>query len=101
MFCYVNSVFAPGLDEGVGALWRVSFFFVFLSTFFFRGLFFMFLSPRGGEGGGREREETGRVEWIRGEIVGGCERCDVGEGGRKGSGPCMEGQCGLWIDDLC
>lgn len=27
MFCYVNSVFAPGLDEGVGALWRVSFFF--------------------------------------------------------------------------
>lgn len=35
VFCYVNSVFAPGLDEGVGALWRVSFFFVFLSTFFF------------------------------------------------------------------
>ncbi len=25
-FCYVNSVFAPGLDEGVGGLWRVSFF---------------------------------------------------------------------------
>ncbi|KAL8804935.1 MAG: hypothetical protein Q9182_002245 [Xanthomendoza sp. 2 TL-2023] len=25
VFCYVNSVFAPGLDEGVGALWRVSF----------------------------------------------------------------------------
>ncbi len=24
MFCYVNSVFAPGLDEGVGNLWRVS-----------------------------------------------------------------------------
>ena len=24
VFCYVNSVFAPGLDEGVGALWRVS-----------------------------------------------------------------------------
>lgn len=24
MFCYVNSVFAPGLDEGVGGLWRVS-----------------------------------------------------------------------------
>ncbi|CAL8578954.1 hypothetical protein XPA_004718 [Xanthoria parietina] len=22
VFCYVNSVFAPGLDEGVGALWR-------------------------------------------------------------------------------
>lgn len=27
VFCYVNSVFAPGLDEGVGGLWRVSFFF--------------------------------------------------------------------------
>ena len=24
VFCYVNSVFAPGLDEGVGALWKVS-----------------------------------------------------------------------------
>lgn len=23
VFCYVNSVFAPGLDEGVGGLWRV------------------------------------------------------------------------------
>ena len=22
--CYVNSVFAPGLDEGVGGLWKVS-----------------------------------------------------------------------------
>lgn len=22
VFCYVNSVFAPGLDEGVGNLWR-------------------------------------------------------------------------------
>ena len=27
VFCYVNSVFAPGLDEGVGALWRVSVYF--------------------------------------------------------------------------
>lgn len=98
VFCYVNSVFAPGLDEGVGALWRVSFFF-FISSFS-RELFLMILG-RGGKDGGREREETGRFEWIRGEIVGGCERCDVGEGGRKGSGPCMEGQCGLWIDDLC
>ena len=26
VFCYVNSVFAPGLDEGVGGLWRVSVF---------------------------------------------------------------------------
>lgn len=25
VFCYVNSVFAPRLDEGVGNLWRVSF----------------------------------------------------------------------------
>ena len=24
VFCYVNSVFAPGLDEGIGNLWRVS-----------------------------------------------------------------------------
>lgn len=24
VYCYVNSVFAPGLDEGVGNLWRVS-----------------------------------------------------------------------------
>lgn len=24
LFCYVNSVFAPGLDEGVGNMWRVS-----------------------------------------------------------------------------
>lgn len=24
VFCYVNSVFAPGLDEGVGNIWRVS-----------------------------------------------------------------------------
>lgn len=24
VFCYVNNVFAPGLDEGVGNLWRVS-----------------------------------------------------------------------------
>ena len=24
VFCYVNSVFAPGLDEGVGGLWDVS-----------------------------------------------------------------------------
>ena len=24
VFCYVNSVFAPGLDEGVGNLWRAS-----------------------------------------------------------------------------
>ena len=30
VFCYVNSVFAPGLDEGVGGLWRVSYSFFFL-----------------------------------------------------------------------
>ncbi len=34
VFCYVNSVFAPGLDEGVGALWRVSFR-SFLFNFYF------------------------------------------------------------------
>jgi ubiquitin-like protein ATG12 len=32
VFCYVNSVFAPGLDEGVGNLWRVSLM-SFLATF--------------------------------------------------------------------
>jgi ubiquitin-like protein ATG12 len=26
VFCYINSVFAPSLDEGVGGLWRVSYF---------------------------------------------------------------------------
>lgn len=30
VFCYVNSVFAPGLDEGVGGLWRVSVFYSIL-----------------------------------------------------------------------
>ena len=34
VFCYVNSVFAPGLDEGVGNLWRVSFF-LFIVLFLF------------------------------------------------------------------
>ena len=24
VWCYVNNVFAPGLDEGVGGLWKVS-----------------------------------------------------------------------------
>ena len=28
--CYVNSVFAPGLDEGVGGLWKVCFLSVFV-----------------------------------------------------------------------
>ena len=35
VFCYVNSVFAPGLDEGVGGLWKVGFAIAFLSVFFF------------------------------------------------------------------
>lgn len=42
VFCYVNNIFAPGLDEGVGGLWRVSFFFLFF-RFNFLGLFFLFL----------------------------------------------------------
>jgi ubiquitin-like protein ATG12 len=29
VFCYVGNVFAPGLDEGVGNLWRVSLLFLF------------------------------------------------------------------------
>lgn len=33
MFCYVNNIFAPGLDEGVGGLWRVGFFLGFLFLF--------------------------------------------------------------------
>ena len=33
LFCYVNSVFAPGLDEGVGNLWRVSVSFLLSSNF--------------------------------------------------------------------
>ena len=43
VFCYVNSVFAPGLDEGVGGLWRVSFFFFFsvLGVLFVGGLLLM------------------------------------------------------------
>ena len=45
VFCYVNSVFAPGLDEGVGGLWRVSFFFRFFRV----------------EGGGGELEGLGLV----------------------------------------
>lgn len=50
VFCYVNSVFAPGLDEGVGGLWRVS-------LFFFEFLFcVLFL------GGGVREESRGRAE---------------------------------------
>lgn len=33
VFCYVNSVFAPGLDEGVGGLWRVGVFLTFALVF--------------------------------------------------------------------
>jgi ubiquitin-like protein ATG12 len=41
VFCYVNSVFAPGLDEGVGALWRVSFgVSIFPFTFFYHHGFY-------------------------------------------------------------
>ena len=47
VFCYVNSVFAPGLDEGVGGLWRVSFaFFFFLANF-------VWVEDRGEVEGGR------------------------------------------------
>lgn len=50
VFCYVNSVFAPGLDEGVGGLWRVS---------FWRGVFLLWV------GGGWDEEEV-----VRGVGVG-------------------------------
>lgn len=33
VFCYVNSVFAPGLDEGVGGLWRVRAFYSILDPY--------------------------------------------------------------------
>lgn len=57
VFCYVNSVFAPGLDEGVGGLWRVGFFLSFSSSpFFFQG---------GGEvGRGGEGLESGLTRWL-------------------------------------
>ena len=35
VFCYVNSVFAPGLDEGMGGLWRVSTILLFYCTLIF------------------------------------------------------------------
>ena len=43
LFCYVNAVFAPGLDEGVGNLYRV------WTTW----------PPRGSEKKGEERKEKG------------------------------------------
>ena len=47
VFCYVNNIFAPGLDEGVGGLWRVSFFFLsFFSYFTHR---FLICTPDGGD----------------------------------------------------
>lgn len=51
VFLYVNSVFAPGLDEGVGNLFRVSFLFFHLA-FLHQSLFV---------GGDRERREERRV----------------------------------------
>lgn len=35
LFCYVNNVFAPGLDEGVGGLWKVSVEFSFCLLVYF------------------------------------------------------------------
>lgn len=54
VFCYVNNIFAPGLDEGVGGLWRVCscFFLFFFSFFFFR--------EGGGEGIWDMEKLTGR-----------------------------------------
>ena len=57
MFCYVNSVFAPGLDEGVGGLWRVSFLFSF---------FCWYGCMWGGRGRGRRGEIEGGIREERG-----------------------------------
>ena len=67
VFCYVNSVFAPGLDEGVGGLWRVS----------LRGFCsFLVFGLRGGRGGGRGGRggRRGRGGKGRGKGRGGGER---------------------------
>ncbi len=52
VFCYVNSVFAPGLDEGVGGLWRVS------------GGFSLLVGVLGMERGGEGRD------WVLGILIG-------------------------------
>lgn len=46
VFCYVNNTFAPGLDEGVGGLWRVSFFYFSPNLYFIYNLHI----PNGGAG---------------------------------------------------
>lgn len=61
MFCYVNSVFAPGLDEGVGALWKVSCFFFGGRVGFWVGL------------GGRHVERCIQLLGEDEEIIVGCE----------------------------
>ena len=57
VFCYVNSVFAPGLDEGVGGLWRVS-----------RWSFWELWREGGGRGRGwrmgYEVLESGLIRWF-------------------------------------
>lgn len=65
MFCYVNSVFAPGLDEGVGGLWRVSGF-LFVCLFLF-----LFLVGWGGGGRGSKGDlrglrgfDSGLMRWV-------------------------------------
>ena len=57
VFCYVNSVFAPGLDEGVGGLWMVS-----------RWCFLELWREDGGRGRewrmGYEVLESGLIRWF-------------------------------------
>lgn len=73
VFCYVNSVFAPGLDEGVGGLWRVSlggflfFLVLFFSSFGGFGLGFLGVGgrvKRGGFVGGRGERRGGDLESV-------------------------------------
>jgi len=81
VFCYVNSVFAPGLDEGVGGLWKVS---LFEGVCKGRGEGrricggFQYGVGRTLRGGGRGRGGNGRERWVK-ELGG------WGWGGGRGS----------------
>ena len=63
VFCYVNSVFAPGLDEGVGALWRVS---VYFPPFVFGVRSFFLVTVWPGEGRrGLDKTADGEIQVLQ------------------------------------